>query len=86
MQPSHVLMLALAAVLPVEACKCINQISKQQLVSGTERCCKIVKGRFTGDDCAANSISHDLATFDGCCEDLRKPWLDPFKSDCRYPN
>ncbi|KAK5998325.1 hypothetical protein PT974_00704 [Cladobotryum mycophilum] len=73
-----------AAVPLTEACKCINQKTKQAFVEGTSRCCRTTGGSFQGDDCNAHSIKDDLDTFDGCCEDLKDNYFDPFKSDCKY--
>ncbi|KAH9934079.1 uncharacterized protein BXZ73DRAFT_46018 [Epithele typhae] len=72
--------LAVAAVIPAQACKCID-IGGSQDVGNTQSCCAALNGSFQdGNDCAADSISERLSNFRSCCVSLGSE-----TSDCNFP-
>ncbi|EFX01836.1 hypothetical protein CMQ_8302 [Grosmannia clavigera kw1407] len=76
MQITHILSIALAAMLstPVLACKC--QVGGSEDVARTQDCCGRLNGVFRyGNDCEASSISQHLSNFRSCCGG---------QSDCDY--
>ncbi|EJD41978.1 hypothetical protein AURDEDRAFT_68161 [Auricularia subglabra TFB-10046 SS5] len=73
-------LLAIAAVVPAEACKCINSGGGND-VGNTETCCAQLNGSFQpGNDCAAGSISEHLSDFRACCQNSGSA-----TSDCDFP-
>lgn len=60
-----------------EACQCLSDSGPNN--AATEKCCREVNGKPTGDQCPAGDIAQDLSKFASCCRrfgDL---------SDCNCP-
>ncbi|KAK5999146.1 hypothetical protein PT974_01535 [Cladobotryum mycophilum] len=82
MQPLQLLTLLAAASLPIaQACKCIDLSTKQNHFEGTMGCCGEWGGTFIGDDCAARSLSKNMAFFAGCCGKIQGSY---YRSDCKF--
>ncbi|KAH9932129.1 uncharacterized protein BXZ73DRAFT_101504 [Epithele typhae] len=77
----NLVVLAAAAAIPAQACKCIDSNGGQNAVN-TQFCCASLDGSFQfGDDCAASSISQHLSNFRSCCR-IRGSQT----SDCNFPS
>ncbi|KAH9910778.1 uncharacterized protein BXZ73DRAFT_57767 [Epithele typhae] len=74
------IVLAVAAAIPTQACKCIDSNGSQN-VGNTKTCCASLNGAFlNGNDCNASSISEHLSNFRSCCESHGSQ-----TSDCDFP-
>ncbi|KZV92842.1 hypothetical protein EXIGLDRAFT_717812 [Exidia glandulosa HHB12029] len=75
-----IVLLAVAAAFPAEACKCLD-VGGGNNVGNTQNCCASLGGSFQGgNDCAASSISEHLSNFRSCCQSRGSQ-----TSDCDFP-
>ncbi|KAH9934073.1 uncharacterized protein BXZ73DRAFT_46134 [Epithele typhae] len=74
------IVLAVAAAIPAQACKGIDSNGSEN-VGNTQSCCESLNGSFhDGNDCAADSISEHPSNFRSCCESHGSQTLD-----CDFP-
>ncbi|EJD41976.1 hypothetical protein AURDEDRAFT_168970 [Auricularia subglabra TFB-10046 SS5] len=77
----YLALMAIAAVVPAEACKCLD-VGGTNNVANTQNCCNNLGGSFVnGNDCNADSISEQLSDFRACCESAGS-----VTSDCDFPS
>lgn len=60
------------------ACKCVQDGAND---AATSTCCTSLGGRYSGNDCAADTISESLSNFRQCCENQDSA----LTSDCDFP-